>query len=310
MDPVERRLLLLRRLAGVCAALVLVVTSLSAFLRLSHAGLGCADWPACYGQNLRQAQSGAAPAGRAVESGATAAARLGHRILASSALLLIVMLVLVCFGTRPVLRTEGAMALALLALALFLAVLGRWSSAPRVPAVTLGNLLGGFAMLALCTRLAIVGVPIRAPGLRVWVALAGLALVAQVALGGLVSSSYAALSCSGWSDCLAAAQGQGWDTLDPWREPRLIAQPPVNPQGALAHALHLGGGIALLVLAVPLAAFALWRGRPNTGAALLILLVAQAMIGLLMSAASPQLQFAVLHNMLAAALLATLVLLF
>ncbi len=310
MDPTERRLLLIRRLAGLCAVLVLAVTSFSAYLRLTHAGLGCADWPQCYGQSLRQAQQGVPVSVSADAQITTAVVRLAHRVLATLALLLVVMMVLVSLASRPMLRTEGAIALALLGLALFLAVLGRWSSAARIPAITLGNLLGGFAMVALCARLAVAGVPVPALRLRVWVAAATLLLLTQIALGGLVSASYAALSCSDWSQCLAAAQHAGWDTLNPWREPRLQALPPVNPDGALVHLLHRGLGIALVALVLPLAVFALLRGRPASAASLSILLVAQVAVGLMMSFSALQLQFGLLHNVLAAALLAALVLLF
>ncbi len=310
MDTTNRRLLQLRRLAGVCAALLLVVTTLSAYLRLSHAGLGCADWPRCYGQGLRQQQQGIAPSVDAEAEHTSASVRVLHRVLASVALLLIVMMVMVCLGPRPVLRSEAALALALLGLALFLAVLGRWSSGARVPAVALGNLLGGFAMLALCTRLAVAGVPSEALRLRVWVGAAVLLLLAQISLGGLVSASYAALSCDGWAQCLAAVQDADWDTLNPWREPRLNALPPMNPDGALVNALHRSLGVALAAVVLPLAVFALRRGWPSSAAALLILFVAQVMVGQMMSTAALHLQFALMHNVLAAALLATLVLLF
>ena len=93
MDFTDRRLLLLRRLAGVCAAVVLLVTSLSAFMRLSHAGLGCTDWPQCYGQRLRQLQQGSPVS--ADEQSATPAVRVLHRVLATAALLLVVSMVLV-----------------------------------------------------------------------------------------------------------------------------------------------------------------------------------------------------------------------
>lgn len=308
----DRRLLLLRRLAGVCAALLLAVTSLSAYIRLSNAGLGCADWPRCYGQNLRQSQQGVPVSAEAQT--ATAGARLVHRVAATLALLLVVTMLMVCFGSQPLLRSEGGITLVLLGLALFLAVLGFWSSAARVPAVTLGNLLGGFAMLALCTRLAVAGVPQRVPvralRLRIGVVAAGLLLIAQIALGGMLSASYAALSCSGWWDCLAAAQGVGWDTLNPWREPVLSSLPSVNADGALLHALHRGLGVGLVLVMLPLAASALRRGETRRATALLVLLVAQGAIGWMMTQQSMQLQFAMLHNLVAAALLAALVLLF
>jgi heme a synthase len=307
MNPADPRFALLRRLAWLCAVMVLAVTSLSAYIRLSKAGLGCADWPQCYGQGLRQAQQGIAPS--ADEQTTTAMARLAHRITAVTALLLVLTMVMVCYGKRPVLRAEGAMALALLALAIFLAVLGRWSSGARVPAVAMGNLLGGFAMLALSARLAVAGLPVRAPRLRAWVVPGVLLLLVQVALGGLVSASYSGLSCSGAADCLAAARGIGWAALDPWREPVLSATAPVNPLGALPQLLHRGLALALVLLLVPLAVAAWRRGRPRSAAALLGLVVLQAGVGLLMAAGSLPLSLALAHNLLAAGLLATLALL-
>src|SRR3990167_8624626 len=108
-----KRLALLHRMAWICAVFVLVITSLSAFLRLSKAGLGCEPWPQCYGQELRAQQQGAEPA--------PAAARLAHRVIASTALLLILVMVMTALASRPALWPEGRMTLWLLFLALFLA---------------------------------------------------------------------------------------------------------------------------------------------------------------------------------------------
>ena len=51
MNQSEGRMTRLRRLAWLCAVLVLAITSLSAFIRLSRAGLGCTPWPQCYTQS-------------------------------------------------------------------------------------------------------------------------------------------------------------------------------------------------------------------------------------------------------------------
>ncbi len=101
---------------------------------------------------MRAQQQGAEPA---QADTATAAARLAHRVIASTALLLILVMVMTALASRPALWPEGRMTLWLLFLALFLAVLGRWTSDARLPAVTLGNLLGGFAMFAVSVRLAL-----------------------------------------------------------------------------------------------------------------------------------------------------------
>lgn len=307
MPLTERRLALLHRLALICAVLVLAVTSLSAFLRQTKAGLGCPTWPACYAQGLRQSQQGI-EAG-ADEQTASAAARLAHRITASLALLLVSTMLMVCFGSRPLLLREGLLALGLLGLALFLAVLGFWSRAARLPAVAMGNLLGGFLMFALCVRLANARASALPPWLRAWSLAAAALLLLQVALGGLVSASYAGLSCSGWSGCdLAEALRAGdWGSLNPWREPVLHDTPPINPAGALPHSLHRQAGLLLAALLLPLAVLALRRGRRRSGAVLALLLVGQATLGLAMTALALPLGLALLHNVLAAALLAALV---
>jgi cytochrome c oxidase assembly protein subunit 15 len=293
---------LLRRLALTCAMLVLAITSLSAFIRLSKAGLSCSGGPGCYGQSQRELQQGL-PA-TAGEDAATAAARLAHRVAASSALLLVIVMVLVCLGSRPLLWREGGVALALLVLALFLAVLGRWSANARVPAVAMGNLLGGFAMLALCWRLARRGGATVPPWLRAWAGLAVIVLAGQVALGGLLSASFAATSCTGLAECIAASEGVPWSALDPWREPVLASASPINPGGALVQTLHRlsGFGAALVLLALGLAAV---RSRRRVaGALLLALLAAQIVLGLQM-AGTPSLALALLHNVVAALLIAS-----
>lgn len=305
MSLVDRRRSFLRRLALLCAVLVLAVTSLSAFLRLSKAGLGCADWPACYGQDLRRQQQGLAASHDAQV--ATAVARLAHRITASGALLLVITMVLVCLGSKPLFVREGWQALALLALALFLAVLGWWSSSARVPAVAMGNLLGGFLMLALCVRLALPAPPGMSIGVRAALALAALLVLVQAALGGLTSAAYAGLSCTGWRDCglHESLQSAGWSSLDPWREPVLQAGTG-NPAGALANSLHRHAALAVALVLLPSAGLAWRHGRRRTAATLLVLLAAQLAAGVALSALALPLPLALLHNLLAAALLAAL----
>ena len=75
-------------------------------------------------------------------------------ILKALALLLVLVMVMAAVASRPVLWPQGRLALGLLGLALFLAVLGRWTAHARIPAVTLGNLLGGFVMFAVSFGLA------------------------------------------------------------------------------------------------------------------------------------------------------------
>jgi len=323
----ERRQAFLHHLALLCAVLVLAITSLSAFMRLSKAGLSCADelrpaqWraaeqpadagqsakavsvaPTCYGKSLRELQLGL-PA-TVSESAAIAATRLVHRVVASAALMLVMAMVMICFTARPLLWREGRAALALLALALFLAVLGRWSSNARVPAVAMGNLLGGFAMLALCWRLARRGGLPAKRWLHVWAGCGVALLVAQAALGGLLSASFAAESCDSLGDCVAAARGVPWSALNPWREPVLAASTPVNASGALAQTVHRLMGIAVVLVLLPLGLAALRTRRCVPGTLLLALLAAELSLGLLMTG-SASLALALAHNVVAALLLST-----
>lgn len=285
----------LRRMAWVCAALVLAITTLSAWLRLTKAGIGCTDWPACYGA----VWASAAPAlpASAEPSATVLAVRLTHRVLALAALVLIVVMLGSAWpprrhGWRPALETG-----ALLAVTLGLAVLGALGAQSPLPAVALGNLLGGFAMLALSLRLAS-GRPVGAQaGTRAWLWAVFVLMLLETALGGLASASGSLLACDGTGDCWAKAQGSpAWSALNPWHTP-------VPGGSAGVHWTHRLGGWAVLLLAAPLA----WRLRAHDGygaAALLAALALQAVLGPLMASAAYPMALVLAHNALAALMLA------
>jgi len=301
MNCLQRRMWL-RRMALAAAAIVLCVTSLSAYLRLSHAGLGCSEWPRCYGARLRVAQQDAATA--IPQEAAVAVARSAHRVLAVAALVAMAFMTLLCFGGRPRFRREGALALALVALAIGLAVLGRWSAGARIPAIAIGNLLGGMVMLALCWRLALPAADRKASAPR-WTSAVVVLLLAQTALGALVSASYAGLACTSLADCWRTAEAAGfpWHALDPWREPAVAADA-LNADGALAQFLHRAASPVVALATAILGIAALRGGRRRTGAALLALVALQLGLGMLLVAALLPLPLALAHNVVAALLLA------
>jgi cytochrome c oxidase assembly protein subunit 15 len=307
MSLSSRRYALLRRLGLACALAVLVVTSLSAYMRLSKAGLGCDDWPACYGQQQRAAAQGLAPPPG--EAGVIASARLLHRVMAVFVLLAALVMLMLCFDRKAPMRGEGVLALLIVLLAVALAVLGRWSSGVHVPAVALGNLLGGFAMLALCARLSVAGWIAGWPRLRGWAWAAAALLLLQLSLGGLVSASFAGLSCASGSECSlwAAWQQSGWQSLDPWREPLANSPPPTNPAGMFSHSLHRHLAWLTAPALLALAWLAWRRRRPRTAALLACLVAMQLLAGILLVPLGLPLALALLHNLLAALLLAAVV---
>jgi cytochrome c oxidase assembly protein subunit 15 len=303
MSPTESRAPLLRRLALCSAVLMLATIVLSAFMRLSQAGLGCADWPACYGQ------LGTDEPQRWVEW-----ARLAHRVVASAVLVLVVVMVVLSRGSGPSLpplQRQRRLAWLLLALALALAALGVITPGARVPAVAMGNLIGGFAMLALCWRLAAPqprpGAAGAATGLGVWGALGLLLLLVQVGLGALVSATHSALACLDLGDCSRAAQAAGWDwgSLHPWRAVSTQGLP-MQQASALTQWMHRLGAWVLLPLLGLLALLAWHRGRRSEAVALGLLTLLQGLAGGALATAGFPLALVLTHNLLAALLLAVL----
>lgn len=302
--PQSARRRLIQRLAWMGAALMLLIVALSAFMRLHQSGLGCADWPACYGQILSATPVNAAP------DPAVASARATHRIAASAMLLLALALPLLTLPRRPRLAREGKLSLGVLAMTLWLAALGVVSRGSTLPAVVLGNLLGGFITLALCVRLAAVAGDAPAPssGLRRWARLAlGLVLL-QAILGGLVSATFSATACGSWSDCASIAQSTGWDwsMLNPWLAPTADALGQAQPRGAWLQWLHRAGAVVLLAATAAVVVAALASRRRALALGLAGLLGLQLTLGLLLTPASLPLAQVLLHNLATALLLALL----
>ena len=302
--PSDSRVASLRKMAWACAALVLAITTLSAFIRLSTVGLGCEPWPQCYSEAWRAAAEELSPAPAA----GVAAARTAHRLLAVASLLLIIAMMMSAYAKQPVLRREGRMVLGLLALALFLAILGRFTAGTRVPAVTLGNLLGGFALFALSCRLATTlgREPAAASGIGAlvhWARFGAALLVLQILLGGLLSAGHAGLSCPYLPGCETAAGS--WQLLNPWHVAPIDQNDPTHPAGSLVHAVHRAGMWVVAAVLLPLG-FACWRSGRRAGAWLLALLALQAALGAGLILGGLPLTLALAHNIGAALLLAVL----
>ena len=210
----------LRKLVFISILLAIVVVSLGAYTRLTHAGLGCPDWPGCYGfidvpetaEQITTAQQ-AFPE-RPVEP-AKAWNEMIHRYFAGALGLLILAINLICLKNR---KSGGPLKLPLLILAVvtFQAALGMWTvTMMLMPVVVMGHLLGGFTTLGLLFILwlrlkkPIINDSEKVSQYRKPAMIGIVILTMQIALGGWTSSNYAALVCtelpicqSGWQERL------------------------------------------------------------------------------------------------------------
>jgi heme a synthase len=186
----------MRVLTLVSLVLAFVVVVVGAYVRLSDAGLGCPDWPLCYGRPLP---------GDIADGDALAKAwkEMGHRYLAGALGVLIFILTLL--GWRQ--RRSAWLAATILALVVFQATLGAWTVTMLLkPAIVTSHLLGGMVMLALLAWLALAqfahAPAPQAKALRIPAVMGLTVLAVQIALGGWVSANYAALACPDLPLCL------------------------------------------------------------------------------------------------------------
>jgi cytochrome c oxidase assembly protein subunit 15 len=206
-------------LAGLTLFLCFDLVVFGAYTRLSDSGLGCPDWPGCYAtaspvaaaQPIAQAQA-LAPEGPVTP--AKAWIEMIHRYFAMVlGTLIILMLAAAAFARDRRAQVLAAVTLAwVIGQGVFGALTVTWK---LYPAIVTGHLLGGMGLLALLSIQAPArgGDAPRGARDRWALALAALALLLQVALGGWVSTNYAVLACTGFPQC----NGQWWPRMD-WAE--------------------------------------------------------------------------------------------
>ncbi|MRI33338.1 cytochrome B [Endozoicomonas sp. OPT23] len=196
--------------------LAVVVVGLGAYTRLVHAGLGCPDWPGCYGfltvpetsQEIAVAEMAFPDAPVEVEKGW---AEMVHRYVAGSLLLLVLMIAVISFRNRHIEGQPVALPFITLGLIILQAAFGMWTVTLKLwPQVVTAHLLGGFAtlslLLLLTLRLSGLGwkrleISKASAKVKRFAFLALLVVVLQVTLGGWTSSNYAALACPDFPKC-------------------------------------------------------------------------------------------------------------
>ncbi|WP_261817864.1 COX15/CtaA family protein [Vibrio gallicus] len=222
----QGRILIERRLQSV-TMLALVVTfmviGLGAYTRLADAGLGCPDWPGCYGQLTVPTHAKDVVAAeqlfpeRPVESN-KAWLEMVHRYFAGTLGTIVFALSLLVWRYKPDMR---GIAVAMSVLIVMQAALGMWTVTLKLmPVIVMLHLLGGFGLFCIlslvCCRLRfsrelMMYLPAKPLStLRCIVAVATLILLVQIMLGGWTSSNYAALMCTSLPIC----QGQWVSHLD------------------------------------------------------------------------------------------------
>jgi cytochrome c oxidase assembly protein subunit 15 len=311
--------LLFVRLARAGALLALAVVMLGAWVRLTDAGLGCPDWPGCYGQIIVPDPATAATElgseyARPLEAG-KAWREMIHRYLASGLGLICVALAVIAWLNRRAPAQPKRAPAALVVLVVFQGLLGMWTVTLLLkPIVVVAHLLGGFATLALLVSLGrwrSARFPSPTPALRTLGFAAAAALVLQIALGGWTSANYAALACPDFPTC----QTQWWPSIADfeegfvlWRGLGVDYEGGVldHPARVAVHFTHRLGAI-LTTLLVGAFAWRLLSARRADGLAILTALLVQLGLGASIVLLGVPLAVAVAHNGVAALLLLTVI---
>lgn len=195
-------------LAGAGVVFTLIVILVGVWTRLVDAGLGCPDWPGCYGAwVVPDAERAAGFAPHKPLDPFKAWVEMTHRYIASALGLLALVLAWLGWKHRRLAGYPTAISFILLGVICLQGAFGAWTVTLKLwPQVVTLHLLGGFSVLALFFWLFLRlrafrksdAVPRSVPWL--WWVVAGM-LAMQVALGGWTSSNYAGIACTGFPTC-------------------------------------------------------------------------------------------------------------
>ena len=214
----------MKKLTLFAVILSLVVVVLGCYTRLKDAGLGCPDWPGCYGKiiapvhkdDINTAEAKYPDSPYDTEKAWT---EMVHRYVAGTLGILILFI-----STKFLLQRKNyessitILSIVLVGMLIFQALLGMWTVTMRLyPVVVMGHLLGGLSILSILwwmnLRLNKQNLAIGGSGIKNIKALSFITLIClilQLALGGWTSSNYAALVCADFPSC----QGSLWPNMD------------------------------------------------------------------------------------------------
>lgn len=307
--------------------LAFAVVILGAYVRLSDAGLGCPDWPGCYGKlSPAHAHEEIAEAHAEMPHGPVSHAKawkeMIHRYLASSLGLMTILIGGVAWAKRDQLQQGIGLPLFLIGFVILQGLFGMWTVTLKLtPIIVTLHLLGGMITLSLLVWLwqresrdipAVRGVD--AEWIKPYASIALLMVFLQIALGGWVSSNYAALACADFPTC----HGAWLPAMDMQHAFQLVRDLGMTAQGTplpiealtAIHWTHRVGALMTLLI-VGLLVIKMLRVATlvRTAFFIVFVLVLQLSLGIANVLLSLPLPIAVAHNAVAAILLLLLVML-
>jgi cytochrome c oxidase assembly protein subunit 15 len=310
-----------KRLLQISIVLALIVVILGAYTRLGDAGLGCPDWPGCYGQlTVPDVADGTKIEGyeRPLEA-AKGWKEMVHRYAASTLGLMILILFVLALRGKPKYYQSMALPSFTALFVMLQGAFGMWTVTLLVhPGIVTAHLIGGFMTTALLAWLLLnQGRPsityrhvLKRHKLLVLTTLAVLSI--QIALGGWTSTNYAALSCGeefptclgSWWPTMDFVQALYWGPLGVDYEYGVLE----NPARAGIQMMHRIGALITTLLIATL--IYLFRDYTHLKSSLLLiggLLIVQITLGILNVLLSIPMIVAVLHNAVALLLLLSLI---
>ena len=298
--------------------LALIVVILGAYTRLADAGLGCPDWPGCYGQ-LLVPDVISSEYDRPLDV-AKAWKEMVHRYAASTLGLSIVVIFLLAIFRRPETLRSIKLPTALLLLVGFQGALGMWTVTEQVhPGIVTMHLFGGFSTTTLLFWLLLNerrSIKLEQPILKkhklMLILVTGL-LVFQIFLGGWTSTNYAALSCGDyfptclgemWPDDMDFKNAYYWGPLGIDYEFGILE----NQTRTAIQMVHRVGALVVTVAILALS-FTLksYPALKKSIAVVLALLAIQVALGIVNVVMSLPIFAATMHNVVALALLLSLI---
>ncbi len=305
--------------------LALIVVVLGAYTRLSDAGLGCPDWPGCYGQIGVPEVLTDSKFDRPLEQG-KAWKEMIHRYVAGTLGIVILFILALVIRRKPSIHQSITLPAILLLTVIFQALLGMWTVTLLLsPVIVSAHLIGGFTTLSLIWWLLLnqsnpphshsnnLSASNGKSSLKFWAILGLVLVILQVLLGGWTSTNYAALACgtdfptcstqwwpnmdfaSGFNISHSAGTHYEFGILEPAARTAIQV---THRIGALVVSIYfLGLGIKLIRSSA-----SKFRGL---GLALIILLLTQVSLGIMNVVLGLPIAVAVAHNLVAALLLLT-----